>query len=148
MVTAYVLHIPVGLGYIHLGDAFLYLAASLLPTPYALLAGAVGAGLADLLTAPEWVIATVIIKAIITLFFTNKKAKIINAHNVIALFISAVITAGGYYLAECIMFGNWVAPVAYIPANLIQAGGSVVVFLLLGLALDKAGFKQKVLNIE
>ena len=59
--TAYVLRIPAGNGYIHLGDSFIFLAASLLPLPYAIVAAAVGAGLADALTAPLWVIATVII---------------------------------------------------------------------------------------
>ena len=51
VVTAYVLHIPTGNGYIHLGDSFIFLAASLLPLPYAIAAAAVGAGLADALTA-------------------------------------------------------------------------------------------------
>lgn len=54
--TAYICHIPVGPngGYLHFGDTFIYVAASLLPQPYALLAGAIGGGLADLLTAPMW----------------------------------------------------------------------------------------------
>lgn len=38
--TAYICHIPVGPngGYLHFGDTFIYVAASLLPQPYALLA--------------------------------------------------------------------------------------------------------------
>ena len=42
--TAYICHIPVGPngGYLHFGDTFIYVAASLLPQPYALLAGAIG----------------------------------------------------------------------------------------------------------
>lgn len=73
--TAYVLHIPAGNGYIHLGDSFIFLAASLLPLPYAIVAAAVGAGLADALTAPIWVIATVIIKSVIVLPFTSKRTR-------------------------------------------------------------------------
>ena len=47
------LHIPAGLngGYIHFGDAVIYLAAALLPKPYAMAAGAAGGVIADLLTA-------------------------------------------------------------------------------------------------
>ena len=41
------LHIPTGAGYTHAGDGLIYLAASMLPTPYAMAAGAIGAGLAD-----------------------------------------------------------------------------------------------------
>ena len=51
VMTAYMLHIPIPTGgYIHIGDALIYLAACLLPAPWAMAAGAVGAGLADLLT--------------------------------------------------------------------------------------------------
>lgn len=43
--TAYLLHIPIPTGgYIHLGDALIYLAACLLPAPYAVGAAMVGAG--------------------------------------------------------------------------------------------------------
>ena len=72
LMTAYVFHIPVPIagGYIHLGDSLIYLSASLLPTPYAMAAGAIGGGLADLLTAPMWTLPTVIIKALITLPFS------------------------------------------------------------------------------
>ena len=54
IMTAYIAHIPVGVngGYSHFGDSLIYLAAVLLPTPYALVAAAIGGGLADLLTAP------------------------------------------------------------------------------------------------
>ena len=59
--TAYLLHIPIPTGgYIHLGDALIYLAACLLPAPYAVGAAMVGAGLADLLTAPLWVVPTLL----------------------------------------------------------------------------------------
>ena len=53
VMTAYIAHVPVGANgtYIHFGDALIYLAAVLLPTPYALAAAAIGGGLADLLTA-------------------------------------------------------------------------------------------------
>ena len=52
LVTAYVLHVPFPGGYVHIGDTLIYLAACLLPLPYAVAAGAIGAGLADLLTYP------------------------------------------------------------------------------------------------
>ena len=47
--TAY-LHIPSHTGYTHVGDGFIYLAACLLPLPYAMFVGAAGALLADCLT--------------------------------------------------------------------------------------------------
>ena len=70
--TAY-LHVPSFNGYTHIGDGFLYLAASLLPTGYAAAAGAVGAGLADLLSGYSiWAPATLVIKALTACFFTSR----------------------------------------------------------------------------
>ena len=56
LMTAYICHIPFGAngGYIHFGDSLIYIAAAILPTPYALAAAAIGGGIADLLTAPMW----------------------------------------------------------------------------------------------
>lgn len=77
LMTAYICHIPIGLngGYLHFGDSLIYLAAALLPTPYALAAAAIGGGLADLLTVPLWLPATIVIKPLIALPFTCKSAK-------------------------------------------------------------------------
>ena len=74
LMTAYIFHIPVGVngGYVHLGDTMIYLAAAFLPLPYACAAGAIGGGLADLLTAPVWAPATRIIKMLICLPFSSK----------------------------------------------------------------------------
>lgn len=145
LMTAYILHIPVGVngGYIHLGDALIYLAASVLPLPYACAVGVLGGGLADLLTAPMWVPSTMFIKAMICIPFSSKSSRIVTKRNVLALVVSGCITVVGYYLAQGILFGFtealWVSAVG----NIVQAGGSAVVFLALGTALDKMGFKKK-----
>ena len=75
LMTAYVCHIPIGTsgGYIHFGDALIYVGAAVLPKPYAIAAAVIGGGLADLLTAPMWAPATMIIKMLIVLPFTSKK---------------------------------------------------------------------------
>ena len=53
--TAYI-HVPTGAGYTHAGDGFIYLAACLLPAPYAVAAGMIGGALADGLTGfPVWI---------------------------------------------------------------------------------------------
>lgn len=148
LTTAYILHIPVGVngGYIHLGDALIYLAASVLPLPYACAVGALGGGLADLLTAPMWAPSTMLIKACICIPFRSKNSRIVTKRNIFALVIAGCITVAGYYLAQGILFGFtealWISAVG----NLVQAGGSAVVFLILGTALDKMGFKKKVIQ--
>ena len=55
LTTAYLLHIPVPTGYVHLGDAFVYLAAPLLPAPYAVAAAANGVVYAALARALDTV---------------------------------------------------------------------------------------------
>ena len=143
--TAYIFHVPVGMnsGYVHLGDALIYLAAAILPLPYACAAGAIGGGLADLLTAPVWAPATIIIKILICLPFSSKGTKLVTKRNVIALFLAFFISGTGYYLAEGIMFGFEVAFLTSISGSLVQSGGSAVVFVILGTALDKLGFKSR-----
>ena len=49
VMTAFV-HIPTNQGYVHIGDGIIFLAAAILPAPYAMAAGAVGAGLSDYLS--------------------------------------------------------------------------------------------------
>lgn len=148
LMTAYIFHIPVGMnsGYVHLGDALIYLSAALLPLPYACAAGAIGGGMADLLTAPVWAPATVLIKMLICLPFSSKGNKIVTRRNVIALFLAFCISAGGYYLAEGIMFGFHVAFLTSVSGSVVQSGGSAVVFVIIGLALDRLGFKKQFAN--
>lgn len=150
IMTAYIAHIPAGNGYIHFGDSLIYLAAVLLPTPYALAAAAIGGGLADLLTAPIWTIATIIIKMLITIPFSKKKESIVTPWNVFATVLAFLISGTGYFIADIILFGlNDAAIVtaflSSISGSLIQSGGSAVFFIIFGLFLDKTGFKKKFL---
>lgn len=146
IMTAYICHIPYGAngGYIHFGDALIYVAAVFLPRPYALAAAAIGGGMADLLTAPMWAPATIIIKMLITLPFTSKEGRILCPRNIAAPFLAAAISATGYWLAEGILFGNFVAPLVSFAGSAVQSGGSAVIFLALAAALDRMHMKAKV----
>lgn len=145
LATAYICHIPVGLngGYIHFGDSLIYLAAALLPKPYAMLAAAVGGGLADLLTAPMWVIATVIIKMLLVLPFTNKDKKVVCLRNVVATVTAGVISVIGYLIAEYLLFGTWSILLVSLLPGIIQSVGSAAFFVMFGVALDKANIKSR-----
>ena len=147
IMTAYLFHVPIpGTGgYIHFGDALIYLAACLLPVPYAIGAAIVGAGLADLFTAPMWLPATVVIKALVVLPFTSRGEKFLCRRNVIAVVAAGIITVVGYYLAEALLFGGWAAFIASVTGNLIQSVGSAALFLALGSALDRMGLKRRLL---
>ncbi|MDE7208164.1 MAG: TIGR04002 family protein [Lachnospiraceae bacterium] len=149
LMTAYICHIPVGVngGYIHFGDSLIYIAATLLPTPYALAAAAIGGGLAALMTSPMWAPATIIIKMLITIPFTNKSAKIITPRNIIAAVIAYFISGISYFFAEYILFGTLSSAfIASMSGSLIQSGGSAVFFLIFGVALDKVHIKSRLNN--
>ena len=145
IMTAYIFHIPYGTngGYIHFGDALIYVAAVLLPRPYALAAAAIGGGLADMLTAPMWAPATILIKMLIVLPFTSHKGHMLSPRNVADPFIAALISATGYYLAEGILFGSFLSPIASLTGSAIQSGGSAVIFLAAAAALDKIHIKKR-----
>ena len=144
--TAY-LHVPSFNGYTHIGDGFLYLAASLLPTGHAAAAGAVGAGLADLLSGYSiWAPATLVIKALTACFFTSRAPSFLCRRNLWALLPAAALCGAGYYLYECAITGNFAAPAAGIPGYLIQSALSSLVYLALGRALDRAGIKGRLVS--
>ncbi len=147
VLTAYFFHVPVGVngGYIHFGDSMIYLAASILPLPYAMAAGAIGAGLSDLMSGGAmWVVPTVIIKALMAAMFSAKQDKVLGKRNALALIPAALICLVGYYLAESIIMGNFLVGLPSAPLTLIQSAGSSALYVLLALAFDKANLKQKI----
>ena len=140
--TAY-LHIPSHTGYTHVGDGFIYLAACLLPLPYAMFVGSAGALLADCLTGfAVWAPGSVIIKAAAVLCFTAKRSKVVTPRNALALLPASALCIGGYYLYEALITGNFIAPLAGIPGYITQSVLSSALFLVVGGALDKLLIKQ------
>ena len=149
VMTAYMLHIPIpGTGgYIHLGDTLIYLAACLLPIPYAAAAAAIGAGLADVLSAAAiWAPATVVIKAAIVLFFTNKSEKLLCRRNLAAIVIAGLFSPAAYALAGCAMAGTMAAFVPQFLGTLVQGIGSGALFLVIAPALDGVSLKERMIH--
>ena len=146
VVTAY-LHIPTYNGYVHCGDGFIFIAACLLPTPYAVVVGALGAMLADVLTGfAIWAPGSMVIKGLLALLFTCKSKKIVTARNLMMLLPAALVSAGGYYLYEALITGSLLASLAGIPGSLVQAAASSIVFVAVGIALDKYNLKKRLLG--
>ena len=146
VVTAY-LHIPTYNGYVHVGDGFIFLAACILPMPYAVFVGAAGAMLADVLTGYAiWAPGSIVIKVVTALLFSCKTKKIVSVRNVLMLIPATAICVGGYYLYEVIITGSFGAALAGIPGSLIQSAASSIVFVLVGIAMDKMNFRKKILE--
>ena len=146
VITAY-LHIPTYNGYVHCGDGFIFIAACILPMPYSILVGVLGAMLADLLTGfAIWAPGSMIIKGLLALLFSCKANKIITKRNLFMLIPAALISAVGYYLYEALIFGNFIASLVGIPASLVQALASSIVYVALGIAMDKYDIKKKLME--
>ncbi|MFA6947687.1 MAG: TIGR04002 family protein [Eubacteriales bacterium] len=131
-------------GYVHLGDAFVYLAACLLPMPWGIAAAAIGAGMADILTGyAVWAPGTLLIKALMARCFTSKPYSLLCARNAAALAAAAVINVGGYYLYECAIVGSMTVPLVSIPKTAVQSVVNTAVFIAAALIFDRVGLKNK-----
>ena len=146
--TAYLPRLPIlggAGGYVHVGDTFIYLAASVLPLPYAMVAGAIGGALADALTGyVVWAPATFIIKALMALPFHSTGTKIASPRNIIASAVSGLVCTAGYYIYEALLITSFAVAAAPLPFNLIQGLISTVLFAAVGFAFDRLKLKSKI----
>ncbi len=127
-------------GLVHLGNIPLFLCAILFGKKSAAIAGGVGMGLFDLLSGwTAWAPFTLVIVGLMGFtvgLITEKHRGIL--WNVLAVAAAALIKVTGYYIAEGILYGNWLAPVTSIPGNLVQIGIAAVIVLLIAEPLKKA----------
>ena len=118
------LKIPVGAGYIHLGDVCALLGAKILPKKDAAFAASIGAALADLLGGfAAWAPFTLVVKAgmvLIAALFAGRSAGNSKVGRYLGLILAAAWTVVGYYLAEGLLYANWVAPLIGVPFNALQ----------------------------
>lgn len=138
-VTTMFPHLPVGVngGYVHIGDTFIYLAASFLPASYAAIASAIGAGLADLMVAPVYVLPTIIIKPLMALMFTSKGSRLLCRRNVLGTFFAGIICTLGYYIAEVVLAGNFISPLVSTLQGLVQPVASGIIYAVIASVIDK-----------
>lgn len=153
MIATTFFKIPNAMGYIHLGDGFVLLAAIILPKRYACFAGGVGAGLADIyggyaVWAPWTFVIKIAMVLIVQFFFDilikrasneNHAAKLagIPFAELFAYVLAVLWTAAAYYVAQGFIYGNWAAPIADVPGNLLQASVGAAVAITVSVALSK-----------
>ena len=141
-------------GYLHFGDSMIYIAACVLPLPYACAAAAVGGFVADMLAgAAMWAPFTAVIKALNALPFalvytlrkTQSPQKILNKTTAFMPIVSGLITIFGYFLVEGLLYTFPSAAVSML-ASVVQATGSAVIYDLCAAALDKLDFKKRIMK--
>ena len=137
--------VPVALGYVHFGDAFVFIVASAFGGPYAVIAAVIGEALADVSYGMIYYVpATIIIKLIMALLFVivyKKSDKILTPLTVGISVICGVINVLGYFIADLIIDKSYA--VINLLGNGIQGIGSVVIFIVVALAFDNGNIKKK-----
>ena len=133
--------LPIGQGgLIHLGNVPLFLFAIIYGKKIGAMAGAFGMGLFDLMGGwTPWAPATFIIVGLMGYtvgVIAEKKDDL--AGYTLAIILACAIKVAGYYVAEALIYGNWVQPVLSVPGNLMQIAVAAVIVLPLAKNLKKA----------
>lgn len=136
-------------GYVHLGDAMVFLSVLILGRRNGTIAGASGSALADLLGGyAHWAPWTFIIKGLMafvcgTILLKSKKDSSQNTViSVIAMTAGALVMMAGYFVVQRFMYGTWAAPLAALPGNIAQGAAGVAIAEILSAALRKASPKM------
>lgn len=125
-------------GYWTLGDVGVYIAAALLPGPWAALAAGVGSALADIFVGQAiYAPASLIIKAGMALMLFSRLRR---GHTLLDLVKSVAVAGGimigGYFFYDLIIRGDYVLAAISLPFNILQLIGSgliaVPVLFLMG----------------
>lgn len=129
--------IPQTNGYMNLGDSMVLLSALFFGPVGGFIAGGIGSALADILGGyPQWALWTLFIKGIEALIIVGAVSALrirkdrISVKLVIGFVVATAWMVLGYFIAENIMYDQKAA-LAEVPANILQALGSVVLATLL-----------------
>ena len=129
-VATMAVQIPIPLGYAHLGDCMVLLAAVFLDSKYAVIAAAVGSMLADFVTGfVVWCAPTFIIKGMMVVIYVHvvRKTDSIAAASCMAL----LFMVAGYTITGGLLYGGLLVGLASAPGLLLKAALNMVLFLFL-----------------
>ncbi|RLL43992.1 ECF transporter S component [Oceanobacillus piezotolerans] len=133
-------------GLVHLGTAMLFIASILFGPKKGALAGAIGMGLFDMVGG--WVLwAPITIVARGLQGYIVGRIAWLNGHkgnsivlNLVATIVSIPFMIAVYYIGESILYGNWIAPLASIPGDLVQNVLGIIIAVPICVALKKVSY--------
>jgi uncharacterized membrane protein len=136
MIATMFIRIPLALGYVNLGDAFVLISVFLLGPLWGTIAGGVGSGLADVFGYITYAPGTLVIKSVMAIlaYLVGKGLLKITKNNlfseIVAGIVGAVVMAFGYFFYEMAFFATAGVAIANVPWNLLQGGVGVAIFVV------------------
>lgn len=145
--------VPFGTGYIHFGDAMIFLSVLILGWRYGAIASGFGSALADILVgyaiwAPWTLCVKGIMAAIMGLFIvksmhrSGKNILGVPVYTLIGMILGGCFMVAGYYVAEGTIYGSFVVAIASIPWNIVQFTVGTIIATILAAALYKTPAKR------
>lgn len=119
-------------GLIHLGNIPLFIAAIVFGWKTGMIVGGIGMGLFDITSgfwlswAPFTIVIVGLMGFLIGKITENKNSKF---SYVAAIIVAIIVKVVGYYIAEGIIYGNFIAPIYSVPGNIIQVGLAGIIVL-------------------
>ena len=144
LTSTFKIPVPMTQGYVHLGDAMIFLSVMLLGKRDGALAAGIGSALGDILGGyafwAPWTFVIKFLMAFIMGLFIEKAGARHDVENgnykvtwidLAGMVIGGLEMAGGYLIAERFLYGNWAAPVAALPWNIGQfiVGAAVAIIV-------------------
>lgn len=148
-----IIPVPFGNGYIHLGDAMIFLSVLILGWKYGAVAAGFGSALADILVgyaiwSPWTLFVKGIMAAVMGLFIVaamrrpGRSVLGVPLYQFIGMILAGMEMVAGYYIAEGVIYGNFVSAALGIPWNIVQFSAGAVLATLLSAALYKTPAKK------
>ena len=145
--------IPFGPGYVHLGDAVIFLSVLILGWKYGAVAAGFGSALADvILSYVIWAPWTLCVKGLMALImglFVSASMKKpgrrilgVPIYQLIGMVLGGAEMVVGYYIAEGFIYGNFVVPMLSVPWNVMQFVIGLVIASLVAAMLYKTPAKK------
>ena len=132
--------IPATNGYINVGDSIILISAVIFGNPFGVVAGGIGSALADLLSGyVNYAPVTLVVKGIeglVVALIAGRGAGFFTVRKIGASVVGVAWMVLGYFIAEVFMYGAAAAAGSAL-SNCVQAGGSLVIYAVLGYALYK-----------